>query len=610
MNRHGVFHTSFVPFLSLICWSAAGISMAQGVARPSYPSGFVPGTRVVLLADAPVAEGSLAAGTAGTIICCDADDCSGSLLVSWDLWTGGADEEGRCVTTPVGPYPAGSAAWVDPRTVLLGRPFDMTGILQENQKGCLDLAAEDGQLFHLVVGPEFREQWMVIMPGNRVRIRGLLNTNGPSPDVERACPARDGDIYHPIMSDSTWTGESCCDPFVCGFKYGDRVVLIGEDNPNDAVDLPRGTSGTIIGCNAKMENSVLVSWNLWTHGGPDDAFLLSNERLAGFFPPGSTWWVSVTDLAKWVSTDCGRLQEVRLCSDGQCPDLTGVGLFVQNHGMYYLPDLTPETPLPSESFLVSGLFAPYATIPDGVIVTSTAEVQKTLGEVILHSVLISCPAAGCCEPQYMPGDRVVLLVDEPGGAEGLLAQATGTVVCCNSRDPNTPIFVSWDFWTGGDDNHDQCDCCERPQWYPETSGWWMACSEIEPIVLPDLYDAGESFRGFAPPSVVAGQAGQGLAIAGLIANRGGQQSDVFFVEIYASADAEITMDDYFIGSVAMDIDAGGYTDLSWAGAFPTDIPAGTYNLGWLIDPDEFVEEAKEDNNMAVIEAGQLTVTAP
>jgi hypothetical protein len=599
----------FLLVLLVVCLGAGGICTAQGKARPSYPSGFVPGTRVVLLADTPVVGDGLTAGMAGTIICCDANDCSGSLLVSWDLWTAGADEQSRCVTTPVGSYPAGSATWVDPRSVLLGRPFDKIGILRESEVGCLDLETADGKLFHLVLGPEFRKQWPIVMPGNGVRVRGLLNTSAPDPAAPRTCPVRDGDIYHPILADYNWTGESCCDPFVCGFLYGDRVVLIGEDDPNGAMDLPRGTSGTIIGCNSKMENSVLVSWNLWTHGGDPNAYLASNERLTGLFPPGSTWWVPVQDLAKWFRTDCGSLQEVQLCSNGECPELAGMGLFVKTHGLYYLPDLETETPLPGGQFRASGLLAPYATLPQGVV-TSAAGVEKEPGEVLLHSVLIACPPTGCSQPSYAAGDRVRLLVNEPGGAQGLSIDATGTVVCTNSSDPNTPVFVSWDYWTGGDDNQQDCDCCERPLWYPETSGWWMACTEIEPIVLPDLYDVGESHRGFTPTSLVAGQAGQTLTIAGLIGNRGGQQSGSFLVEIFASTDTEITQDDYLIGVVGMDIDAGGSADIAWAGDFPTDIPAGTYHIGWLIDPENLVQEARENNNTAVVEAKQLIVTAP
>ncbi len=75
-------------------------SRPLGDVRPNYPSGFLPGTRVVLLADAPAMGEDLRAGRAGTILCCDANDCTGSILVSWDLWTGGQDDESRCVTGP------------------------------------------------------------------------------------------------------------------------------------------------------------------------------------------------------------------------------------------------------------------------------------------------------------------------------------------------------------------------------------------------------------------------------------------------------------------------------------------------------------------------------
>jgi hypothetical protein len=610
MNRNGIRHTAFWTILVAVCLGAGSAWAAEGDVRPSYPAGFAPGTRVVLLADAPAVGEGLRTGMGGTVLCCDADNCTGSLLVSWDLWTGGRDEEGRCVTSPVGPYPAGSAAWVDPRTIRLGRPFDKTGILQKNGLGCLVLETEDGGLFNLIAGPEFMELWPVVMSGNRVRVRGLLNASQPAPEDRRACPQYDGDIYHPILTQTAWAGDSCCDRFVCSFQYGDRVTLIGEANPNGAVDLPRGASGTIICCNSRADNSVLVSWDLWANGGPDDAYMVCNERLAGLFPPGSTWWVPIESLAKYIQTHCGVVQKLRLCSTGQCEDLLGVGLFVKNEGLYYLPDLAPQTPALTGQFIVSGLYAPYAAVPEGLVVTPAAGTAKTLVSVILHSVLLPCPKTGCCQPPYARGDRVRLLVDEPGGAEGLFADAGGTVICCNSNDPDTPILVSWDLWLNGHDDDEACNSGEQPGWYRDNSAWWMACKEIEPIKKADLYDAGESYRAFAPPSVVAGVADQGLAVTGLIANRGGSQSDVFFVEIYASLDNQITSQDYFIGLVGMDIEAGGISDLSWMGEFPTDIPAGSYNLGWLIDPDDFVNEARENNNTAVIEAGKLIVTAP
>lgn len=608
MNRYAVRHSTFLLAAILVCAGANGLFASSGDVRPDYPLGFAPGTRVVLLRDAATLDEALRAGRAGTILCCDATDCTRSLLVSWDLWTAGQDDESGCAAAPTGAYPRGSATWVDPQTVLLGRPFDQVGILWQADANCLYLETEDGKLFHLIVGEDFRTQWSFVLPGNRVRVRGLLNASAPDPADRRMCVQQDGDIYHPIMTDSEWAGESCCDPFVCGFTYGDSVVLVGQDDPNGAVDLPRGTSGTIICCNAKSANSVLVSWNLWSNGGPDDAYIECNERLAGIFPPGSTWWVPVQDLAKYVTTDCGTLQEVRLCTDGQCPDLAGVALFVKPKGLYYLPDLGALTPAPDGQFRASGLYAPYAVLPDGLVVSE----ERALAEVILHSVLLSCSPAGCCKEGYKPGDRVRLLVDEPGDAPNLFAGAGGKVICCNSADPETPVLVSWDFWEEGHDDDDTCDCCNPVGWYRDNSAWWMSCKEIEPAILADLYDLSETYHGFAPSSLTAGQPDQGLTVTGRVANRGGRQSGSFFVEIYASTDDEITSDDYFIGLVGMDIGEGGSANLSWSGEFPTDIPAGTYHIGWLIDPDNWVDEGKEGekNNTVVIESGTLTVLAP
>jgi hypothetical protein len=347
-----------------------------------------------------------------------------------------------------------------------------------------------------------------------------------------------------------------------------------------------------------------VSWNLWTNGGDPNDYRLCSERLVGLFTPGSTWWVPAADLAKPFRTACGTLQEIRIASGGEGQDLTSLGLFVKNVGFYYLPDLGSDTSSVGGAFVATGLLAPYATVPDGMVVTLG---DVDLIAVVLNSVLVQCPASGCCEPAYKSGDRVRLLVDEPAGAVGLLTDAGGTVVCCNSTDPTAPILVSGDFWTGGHTGDDKCDSDTMPEYYAPTSGWWMACTEIEPIVLPDLYDVGERYQGFTPPSVVAGKANQGLEITCTISNRGGTQSGPFFIAIYASADEEITAEDYLLTLAAADIEAGGAAQISWAGLFPTTIPAGSYNIGWLIDPDNLVREANETNNTVVIRAGQLLV---
>ena len=138
----------------------------------------------------------------------------------------------------------------------------------------------------------------------------------------------------------------------------------------------------------------------------------------------------------------------------------------------------------------------------------------------------------------------------------------------------------------------------------------MACAEIERVTLPDPYDMGESYRGFAPSSLVAGRPNQGLRVTGRIGNSGAVQSGFFLIQIYASADDQITSDDYLLGTIGADVSIRGTVTISWSGTLPTDIPAGAYHIGWLIDPDDDLKEADENNNTAVVEAGVLTVLSP
>lgn len=611
MKRHTVVRRISLGILLLVCLGgmhhSLGLAVAAepGTARPTYPAGFAPGVRVTLLEDNPAAGVGLKTGMSGTIVCCDAADCTGSVEVCWDLYNGG-QEDPRCATDLIGLYPAGSTASVNPAEVKLGLPFDKTGILREDPEGCLYLAADDGGVFYLVLGPEFRKQWWFVTAGNGVRVRGLLNRSPVDPKSGR-CPQGDGDVYHPIMSLTIWTGTSCCDRWVCGFNYGDRVVLVSADNPNGATDLPRGATGTIICCRAGEEQSVLVSWDLWANGGDDEAYTVCTERLSGIFPPASTWWVSVKDVAKVFTSACGILQQITLCVGKDCLDPSAIGLFAGSSDVYYLPDAGLAQPLPAGRFRASGLLTPYGMLLDGKVVASDGVIRNDLTGMLLHSILIPCPEPSCCTPPYGPGDRVELLVNEPGGAAGLITGDAGTVVCCNPLDPVTPIFVSWDDWAGGDDNDEACGF--RPQWYSEKSGWWMACSELKRLVLADLYDIPGAFQGLLPETLVAGQEGQVLKVSGQIGNRGGVASEPFVVAIYASTDAKITATDHLLSQVGMQLAPGASVTLSWMGEFPTDIPPGTYYVGWLIDPENHIVEENELNNTGLILSQQLAVTS-
>jgi len=125
MKRHVMVHT----VIAGVLFSGLGVSLAWGqggdpARRPLYPLGFGPGTRVTLLEESPDGAPGLAVGVSGTVICGDAVDCTRSILVMWDLYSRGQDDETGCVSATAGLYPPGATMWVDPAKVKLGHAFD------------------------------------------------------------------------------------------------------------------------------------------------------------------------------------------------------------------------------------------------------------------------------------------------------------------------------------------------------------------------------------------------------------------------------------------------------------------------------------------------------
>jgi hypothetical protein len=183
-----------------------------------------------------------------------------------------------------------------------------------------------------------------------------------------------------MTSDSDWTGESCCDRWVCGFMYGDRVVLIGEAIPT----APRACRGAqrapSSAATTQHDNSVLVSWDLWTQGGSDEAYLICNERMLGIFPPGSTWWVPVTDLAKYVRSECGILQPIQICSGRHVCGSHGI-VRARSRLLLSAGPGAGGFRCPKGKSVASRPVCPYATLPEGLVVTSACRRAEDLGRV-------------------------------------------------------------------------------------------------------------------------------------------------------------------------------------------------------------------------------------
>ncbi|MBN2590500.1 MAG: hypothetical protein JXA96_11620 [Sedimentisphaerales bacterium] len=227
----------------------------------------------------------------------------------------------------------------------------------------------------------------------------------------------------------------------------------------------------------------------------------------------------------------------------------------------------------------------------------------------------SCSEDNCCG--FSPGDRVVLLVDNPLDGMGnpavdLYAGTLGTVVCCDHDDPFLPLFVSWDNWTNGKSNDYFCDPPVID--YVPNSSWWMACDQIaEADEQPDLYDLKESYRGFEPQTLESGKAGQYIDINTTIKNGGDQSSSPCLIRFYASIDTNITSSDYELTAIFQDklpaLQPNEQYDFFYSTEFPTDIPAGSYYIGWIIDAADEVSESNENNNTAYKMGYKLTVTS-
>jgi len=178
------------------------LPVAPGVDGP-LSERFAPGERIVLLEDDPFGGFGLKAGQAGTVICCDSEDCSGNILVSWDLWTNGKLEPVPCANAGETLYPANSAIWMDPEQVRFGRHFNQCGTIRKDLQGCVHFEANDGKTYNVIASDDM---YLALDGGGavafdgRVRVRGLLNTTPPRPDELRLCLQQDGDIFHPTIS--------------------------------------------------------------------------------------------------------------------------------------------------------------------------------------------------------------------------------------------------------------------------------------------------------------------------------------------------------------------------------------------------------------------------
>ena len=133
--------------------------------------------------------------------------------------------------------------------------------------------------------------------------------------------------------------------------------------------------------------------------------------------------------------------------------------------------------------------------------------------------------------------------------------------------------------------------------FDDITNW---CNEdTPPQNYANLIDDGQSYSGFSPDTL--DHTGTNVTIWSSERNIGTVDSEDYYVKYYASIDTEITIDDYFIGTVYVDnVSPFTFHDSEWSGVFP-DISAGEYWIGWIIDSNndvtELIDDGESDNTV-------------
>ncbi len=136
---------------------------------------------------------------------------------------------------------------------------------------------------------------------------------------------------------------------------------------------------------------------------------------------------------------------------------------------------------------------------------------------------------------------------------------------------------------------------------------WIA-ADTAPTDKPDLIDDGNAFSGFSPSSLAPGES---MSAFSDVRNIGTANSGSFKVSYYASTNTTISTADYFLGQVTVSsITPFTKKGADWSGSLPTNIPAGSYYVGWIIDSANTSNEFDEGNNLAHKSTPKLTVTVP
>ncbi|MBA7542680.1 hypothetical protein ES705_35004 [subsurface metagenome] len=136
---------------------------------------------------------------------------------------------------------------------------------------------------------------------------------------------------------------------------------------------------------------------------------------------------------------------------------------------------------------------------------------------------------------------------------------------------------------------------------------WLTADETL-IDKPDLASESNTFSSFTP--TLGGAGLTNFEVSCKIINAGTNTSSPFTVSYYASNDTTFSDEDYLIGTdIIPTLSPTESTDSQWSGVLPSDIPSGSYYIGWILDVNDDIDEFNENNNWLFIWDYKLQIDA-
>lgn len=103
--------------------------------------------------------------------------------------------------------------------------------------------------------------------------------------------------------------------------------------------------------------------------------------------------------------------------------------------------------------------------------------------------------------------------------------------------------------------------------------------------------------------------GEAFQITTTLRNAGTSSTGTFYVNFYFSTNSIISSSDRYVGTVAVS-SMGAFTsrDVTLSATLPANVTSGTYHVGWIVDPDNRVQEYDETDNTVLMRQDGAPVT--